>query len=59
MLSDQMGNKGAYINIRKKNKEDDSERPELDLDYVQFFAVPHPAVKPMQYSGMYGGMFGL
>jgi serine/threonine-protein phosphatase 5 len=53
-----MGNKGAYINITRKNAADQSARPELDVKYVQFSAVPHPAIKPMQYSGAYGGMMG-
>ena len=40
---DQMGNKGAYINISG---------PDLTPDFKQFSAVPHPNVKPMQYSNM-------
>ena len=55
--SDQVGNKGAYINLTKKSPSDQSERPELEYDYVTFEAVPHPSVKPMQYAN--GGMRGM
>ena len=40
---DQMGNQGAYIIISGEN---------LTPDFKQFAAVPHPNVKPMQYSNM-------
>lgn len=56
---DQAGNLGAYINVRTKAGQDAaSDRPELDLEYKTFTAVPHPNVKPMQFAGPYGGMFG-
>jgi hypothetical protein len=55
-----MGNLGAYINVKRRNAIDvDVERAELDYEYHTFQAVPHPAVKPMQYAGMYGGMMGI
>lgn len=56
---DQVGNKGAYINITKKNPNDGDNRPELCYEYVKFEAVPHPACKPMQYAGSFGNMFGI
>jgi len=40
---DQMGNKGAYIIISGED---------LKPEFKQFSAVPHPNVKPMQYSNM-------
>lgn len=40
---DQMGNKGAYILISGED---------LKPEFEQFSAVPHPNVKPMQYSNM-------
>ncbi|KAJ1672505.1 Palmitoyl-protein thioesterase 1, partial [Spiromyces aspiralis] len=39
---DQMGNKGAYMRVK----------PNLDITYHQFEAVPHPPVKAMAYSNM-------
>ena len=41
-----MGNKGAFININEA----------LELDFVEFSAVPHPDVKPMAYSNIPMGM---
>jgi len=41
---DQMGNKGAYIRLDK----------DLKPNISTFTAVPHPQIRPMQYSG-YGG----
>ena len=43
----------------KPGADGSDERPELDLEYVKFEAVPHLNVKPMQYAGPYSGMFGL
>lgn len=40
---DQMGNQGAYITISGEN---------LEPKFTQFKHVPHPNVKPMQYSNM-------
>ena len=45
---DQMGNKGAFIHLDKT----------LKPKFTTFTAVPHPSVRPMQYAGMFGGMFG-
>lgn len=47
---DQMGNKGAYINISVDNGK-------LKYDYQTFAAVPHPQTKPMQYANL-GSMMG-
>ncbi len=44
---DQMGNKGAVIRLTG---------PLLKPAFTQFSAVPHPAVRPMQYAG-FGGAF--
>lgn len=55
---DQIGNKGAYINVYRKGSECDI-RPELSYEYKSFKEVWHPDVKPMQFAGMFGGMFGL
>lgn len=43
---DQIGNKGAFIRLNGK---------EMKPQFTTFDAVPHPAVKPMQYS-MFPGM---
>ena len=51
---DTVGNKGAFINIRKRDN-DASKRPPLTFDYQKFEAVPHPSVKPMCYASRYGG----
>ena len=45
---DQMGNKGAFIHL------DETLKPK----FTTFTAVPHPAVRPMQYAGMFGSFFG-
>jgi serine/threonine-protein phosphatase 5 len=45
---DQMGNKGAIITFG----------PEMKPNFIQFSAVPHPAIKPMAYASNFG-MFGL
>lgn len=42
-----MGNKGAVIRLAA---------PDLKPAFTQFSAVPHPAVRPMQYAG-FGGAF--
>lgn len=56
---DQVGNKGAVVNITRKRKDQiDAFKPELDYDYWKFEAVPHPNVKAMQYASG-AGMFGL
>jgi len=48
---DQMGNKGAFIRLDGKN---------LTPKYTTFAAVPHPAVRPMQYANpMLGSMMGM
>lgn len=44
---DQMGNMGALLRF-------DSE---LEWKAVQFEAVPHPPIRPMQYASM-GSLFG-
>lgn len=44
---DQMGNKGAFIKLKE----------DLKPEYTTFSAVPHPAVRPMQYAGMGGFNF--
>ena len=41
-----MGNKGAVIRLHGGI---------LQPEYTQFSAVPHPAVRPMQYAGFGGG----
>jgi len=43
---DQMGNKGAFMRLRKEG----------DPEYEVFSAKPHPPVPPMRYAGM--GMLG-
>lgn len=54
---DNMCNRGAYINVTRKEKHAISEeKPELQYEYVQFEAVPHPNVRAMAYAAM-GGMF--
>lgn len=48
---DQMGNKGAFIRLNGK---------ELEPKFTSFAAVPHPAVKAMQYANpMLGSLFGM
>lgn len=48
---DQMGNKGAFIRLDAKT---------LTPKFTSFAAVPHPAVKPMQYANpMLGSLFGM
>jgi serine/threonine-protein phosphatase 5 len=48
---DQMGNKGAFIRLDGKT---------LTPKFTSFAAVPHPAVKPMQYANpMLGSLFGM
>eukprot|EP00158_Paraphelidium_tribonemae_P004415 Partr_v1_DN26742_c1_g1_i3_m8493 putative serine threonineprotein phosphatase len=47
---DMVGNKGAYINIKRAKWDDYSDRPELVYSYEQFSAVPHPPVKAMHYA---------
>jgi len=48
---DQMGNKGAFMRLDGKT---------LTPKYTSFGAVPHPAVKPMQYANpMLGAMMGM
>lgn len=48
---DQMGNQGAFIRLDAKT---------LTPKYTSFDAVPHPAVKAMQYANpMLGSMFGM
>ena len=42
---DQMGNKGAFIHLDQT----------LKPAFTSFSAVPHPAVRPMQYAGFGGG----
>ena len=37
---DSVGNKGAYIHIS----------PQLEMEYQQFMAAPHPPIRPMQYA---------
>ena len=46
---DSMGNKGALIHFSKENN--------CEPEFVQFDAVPHPDVKPMQYAVGMGGLF--
>ena len=46
---DQMGNKGAFIHLDKT----------LKPKFTTFTAVPHPAVRPMQYAGGFGSFFGM
>jgi len=49
---DNVGNQGAYINFTSSNDEKG-----YSMDFVQFSAVPHPAIKPMAYSsGFFGNM---
>lgn len=43
---DQMGNKGAYIKFDHR----------MEADFVQFSAVPHPNVRPMQYASNLMGL---
>mmetsp|Transcript_43168 Transcript_43168/g.115463 ORF Transcript_43168/g.115463 Transcript_43168/m.115463 type:complete len:503 (+) Transcript_43168:66-1574(+) len=43
---DQMGNQGALVRLAA---------PDFRPAYTQFAAVPHPAVRPMQYAGFGGG----
>jgi serine/threonine-protein phosphatase 5 len=43
---DQMGNKGAFVRLRR----------DQEPEYVVFSAQPHPPVRPMQYAGM--GLLG-
>lgn len=48
---DQMGNKGAFIRFNGKA---------LEPKFTSFSAVPHPAVKAMQYANpMLGSLFGM
>merc|ERR1719197_1225252 len=48
---DQMGNKGAFIRLDGKT---------LTPKYTSFAAVPHPAVRAMQYANpMLGQLFGM
>ena len=48
---DQMGNKGAFIRFDGKT---------LTPKYRSFTAVPHPAVRPMQYANpMLGQLMGM
>lgn len=48
---DQMGNKGAFINVTRKTGFNHTDnRPELEYNYCVFDAVPHPPVKTMQYA---------
>jgi serine/threonine-protein phosphatase 5 len=56
---DNIGNKGAYINIKLKSENDSSDRPQLTYEYQKFTAVEHPPVKAMQYASGFGlgGMF--
>jgi serine/threonine-protein phosphatase 5 len=43
---DSVNNLGAYIHIT----------PDLEMEYIQFSAVPHPPIGPMKYaSSMFGG----
>lgn len=44
---DSMGNKGAFIHFEA----------ELQPNFTQFTAVPHPDVKPMAYAAGMGGLF--
>eukprot|EP00527_Entomoneis_sp_CCMP2396_P005052 CAMPEP_0198147094 /NCGR_PEP_ID=MMETSP1443-20131203/33199_1 /TAXON_ID=186043 /ORGANISM="Entomoneis sp., Strain CCMP2396" /LENGTH=552 /DNA_ID=CAMNT_0043811249 /DNA_START=174 /DNA_END=1832 /DNA_ORIENTATION=- len=46
---DSMGNKGAFIHFSEHNN--------CEPEFVQFDAVPHPNVKPMQYAVGMGGLF--
>jgi serine/threonine-protein phosphatase 5 len=48
---DQMGNMGAFITFSEEN--------DMEPQFTQFSAVPHPNVPPMAYAGMGGGQFGL
>eukprot|EP00048_Salpingoeca_helianthica_P016275 m.231405 g.231405 ORF g.231405 m.231405 type:complete len:476 (-) comp18355_c0_seq1:61-1488(-) len=45
---DQMGNKGAFITLKK----------DLVPKFTTFEAVPHPHVKPMAYASGFGGLLG-
>jgi serine/threonine-protein phosphatase 5 len=47
---DQVGNKGAYLHIK---------RGESKPTAISFTHVPHPGKKPMQYSSALGGMLGM
>ncbi|KAH3672785.1 hypothetical protein WICMUC_004007 [Wickerhamomyces mucosus] len=40
---DSTGNKGALINVKYENNE-------TELDFIQYDAVEHPAIKPMAYT---------
>lgn len=53
---DQVGNKGAVINITLKGGDGNTDRPPLDYQYWQFEAVPHPPVRAMAYAN---SAFGL
>jgi len=62
---DTMGNKGALLRFYKtsSNGEDDTTTTtktttlSLPPEFVQYQAVPHPNVKPMQYAAGMGGLF--
>eukprot|EP01147_Barroeca_monosierra_P000596 gene595-3910_t len=46
---DSMGNKGAFITLRK----------DLEPEITQFSAVPHPDVKPMAFASGLSSLFGM
>lgn len=68
---DQMGNFASVIRVARKsaippnagrggfNVTDRMDIGDLDLEFRQFAAVPHPTgVRPMQYAGRMGGLMG-
>lgn len=69
---DQMGNMACVIRMRRKGSQAAVEGAggykvvesfaagNLDLEFRQFSAVPHPTgIRPMQYAGRMGGLMGM
>jgi serine/threonine-protein phosphatase 5 len=54
---DQVGNKGAVINIKLRDPTTTEDRPEITYAYWQFEAVPHPNIRAMAYAA--NSPFGL